>query len=146
MSEQKRLLGIDYGERRVGLALSDEMGIIAQPYLTFPNDKTVIQRLKELVIEHHIKIIVIGIPYNLKGERSKKALEVEQFIAKLEKTEIVKIIQWDERFTSTLANKAIIEMGTKKKQRRTEKRKVDAIAAALILQSYLDSQRKINSI
>jgi putative Holliday junction resolvase len=130
----------------VGLALSDEMGIIAQPYLTFPNDKTVIQRLKELVIEHHIKIIVIGIPYNLKGERSKKALEVEQFIAKLEKTVIVKIIQWDERFTSTLANKAIIEMGTKKKQRRTEKRKVDAIAAALILQSYLDSQRKINLI
>lgn len=50
MSEQKRLLGIDYWERRVGLALSDEMGIIAQPYLTFPNDKTVIQRLKELVI------------------------------------------------------------------------------------------------
>ena len=73
-------------------------------------------------------------------------MEVEQFIAKLEKTVIVKIIQWDERFTSTLANKAIIEMGTKKKQRRTEKRKVDAIAAALILQSYLDSQRKINSI
>jgi putative Holliday junction resolvase len=84
-------------------------------------------------------LVVVGMPYNLKGDVGMKATEVERFIQALQKQIDIEIRTWDERFTSTIARQTMIQMGMKKSQRQ-KKGRVDEIAASLILQSYLDAQ------
>jgi putative Holliday junction resolvase len=140
--EKHRYLGIDYGSVRIGISLSDPLNIFAQPHNTLTNDRNAIGTIAQLVESNRITFIVIGMPLNLKGEKGGKAKEVEEFIERLHGATNATIIPWDERFTTTMAHQASISMGTKKSSRRKEKHKIDSLAATLLLQSFLDSQKR----
>ncbi len=133
-------MGIDYGSVRIGLALSDPLKIIAQGFSTIPNDDHSCEEIVKVVQVQHVKRIIVGNPLNLKGEVGSKAEEVKSFVHKLRERSTVEIILVDERFTSVIAQKSFIAMGSKKKQRQNNKGKIDEMAAAILLQGYLDSQ------
>jgi putative Holliday junction resolvase len=134
----KRILAIDYGSRRVGVAISDPMSIIALGLPTLENNRELFKQLQKIVSDHAVIRIVVGMPFNLHGEKGAKAQEVEEFIERLRAEIGIPVITWDERFTSKLAQGAIRELGTKRMKRRT-KGAVDKMASMLLLQSYLDS-------
>ena len=140
MEQLARLLGIDFGTTRVGLALSDPLAIIASPYETVANDASLFKKIQALVQGERVTTIVVGMPFNLKGEKAKKALEVEAFAEQLKSSVSCEVIVWDERFTSSIAHQTLHTMGAKKKQRE-KKSTIDAMAAAIILQSFLDSTK-----
>ena len=142
MEQLQRILGIDFGTTRIGLSLSDPLQILAQPYDTLNNDASVINRLGEIVRREEVSLVVVGMPLNLKGEKGKKALEVDRFVVNLKEVVGVEVILWDERFTTTMAHHTLQRMGTKKRDRETNKGRVDAMAASLLLQSYLDSRKR----
>ena len=135
---EQRLLALDYGTVRVGVAVSDPLRIIAQSVGAFRNDATLIQRLGEVITQYTPELIVVGMPLNLKGEKGQKAVEVERFMEKLKEAFGIELVVWDERFTTKMAQQTLIDMGTRKKERRENKGRVDAMAAALILQSFMD--------
>jgi len=136
-----RIMGIDYGDKRVGIAISDPFGWTAQGIETIEWNghvaEKLINRIKELIMEYKIEKIVMGFPKNMNGtigERGQKTLE---FIDILREHILgIEIICWDERLTTVSAKKVMIEMGTKKSKK---KGLVDKIASTYILQSYLDS-------
>ncbi len=142
MDSGGRILAIDYGSERVGLALSDPLRILARPHLTLRNDIHMWDRLKEVVTSEAVVSIIVGMPLNLKGEKGTKAQEVDRFVERLRGEVSVAIEVWDERFTTTMAHQTLRAMGTSKSSRRTDKGRVDAMAAAILLQSYLDSAKK----
>lgn len=135
----KRILGLDYGTRRIGIAVSDPLGIIAQPVGVIENSQQVMQSVENFVAEYEAKKIVIGMPFNLKGERGQKAVETERFCMLLEHDLNIPVIRWDERFTSKISQQTLRTMKVKKKKREI-KGTIDSMAAALILQGYLDSR------
>lgn len=137
----RRLLGIDYGSRRVGLSLSDPLGVIAQPYGMVKNDASMWKELREVVEREKVALLVVGMPYNLKGDKSDAADRVERFVDELHARLSIEVVVWDERFTTTMAQHTMHVMGTKRSERRSRKGRLDAMAAALILQSYLDSTK-----
>ena len=137
----KRILGIDFGNVRIGVAVSDPLRIIAQAVGTFQNNATIFDELERLAKEYDVGLVVVGMPYTLKGEKGIKADEVDKFIIDLKKKLLMDVVSLDERFTSRIAQQTLIQMGTTKKQRRTNKGKVDAMASALILQSFLDQTK-----
>lgn len=138
--EYYRVLGVDYGSVRIGLALSDPLRIIAKGYRTIPNNDHAVVTITNIVLEENVKIIVVGMPFDLKGEIGSKGTEVELFIAALRNGVSVEIKKYDERFTSVMAEKSLHEMGMTKKQRRN-KGSIDEIASAILLQNYLDAQK-----
>ncbi|MFA6457309.1 MAG: Holliday junction resolvase RuvX [Bacteroidota bacterium] len=138
-NDYTRFLGIDYGSVRIGLSLSDPLKIIAQGFKTINNDGNSLDQIASIITEQNIEKIVVGNPLNLKGEVSTKAEEVKQFVNRLKERTSIEVILLDERFTSVMAQRSIISMGTKKKQRQSNKGKVDEVAAAILLQGYLDS-------
>lgn len=135
-----RILGIDYGTKRIGIAISDPLNIIARSIGTVQNDKTVVSKIAHTVQQYNAQLIVIGMPFTLRGEKSSKAREVEEFIQILKEKLDIGITTIDERFTSSVAQQTLLMMGTTKKQRR-QKGRIDEMAAALILQSYLDRKK-----
>lgn len=141
-SEYTRYMGIDYGSVRIGIALSDPLKIIAQGFTTVRNDNESLDRIFSIIAEQSVERIIIGNPLNLRGEISAKAEEVGEFVKILKAKTPVEIIMLDERFTSVMAQRSIITMGTTKKQRQNNKGKVDEVAAAILLQSYLDAQQR----
>ena len=135
-----RIIGIDYGSARTGLAVSDPLQIFASALETLPSAK-IIEYLQKYSASETIVKIVIGWPLNLNGEPAQTAPEVEAFIEKLEKAfPGVPVVREDERFTSVLAHRAMIDGGMKASRRR-DKKEVDKISAAIILQSYLDKKK-----
>ncbi|MBO4263930.1 MAG: Holliday junction resolvase RuvX [Bacteroidales bacterium] len=135
-----RSIGIDYGKARVGVALSDPLGIFASPLETVPSAK-IIDYLKKIAGTTGIARFVLGYPLNLNGAPAEAAADVDKFIGKLQKTfPDIPIALEDERFTSVLAHRAMIDGGMKKQDRR-DKNAVDKISAALILQAYLDKKK-----
>ena len=135
-----RIIGIDYGSARTGLAVSDPLQIFASALETLPSAK-IIEYLQKYSASETIVKFVIGWPLNLNGEPAQTAPEVEAFIAKLEKAfPGVPVEKEDERFTSVLAHRAMIDGGMKASRRR-DKKEVDKISAAIILQSYLDKKK-----
>ncbi|MBI4535069.1 MAG: Holliday junction resolvase RuvX [Ignavibacteriae bacterium] len=132
-----RILGIDYGSKRIGVAVSDPLKIISQGVGTLENDDRTFDRLKKIITEREIDLIVVGMPYTDDGGKGKKALEVDAFIESLIRTTDVGIVTWDESFSSVNAQRSFIDGGMKKKQRR-QKQRVDEMAARLMLQDYLD--------
>jgi putative holliday junction resolvase len=135
-----RILGIDYGTRRIGLALSDPTGTVAQPFPTLlrrPGKRPPVQALLELVQQQKIAEIVIGLPLDLSGEETEWTAEVRDFGAKLAQRCGVSVSYLDERMTSVQAEKAVRSLGLKRSERE-QKSRVDAAAAILILQTYLD--------
>ena len=140
----KRVLGIDFGVKRVGVAVSDPMGIIAQGIETFPNDRDLPNKILDLVKRMSVSKIVIGKPLKLNGVEGNSAMLASKFAETLKEKMSkgiegkVEIVEWDERFTTTIAQKTQIELGIKKKERQ-KKGNLDRMASQLILQSYLDS-------
>ncbi len=137
-----RFLGIDYGTVRIGLSLSDPLKIIANGLMTIRNDEKCIEKILTIIQEQNVEKIIVGKPLNLKGEMGTKAEEVLQFIKRLQGHTSVEILQIDERFTSVMAQRSIRTMGTPKKQRQQNKGKIDEIASAILLQSYLDTVKR----
>ena len=120
------------------MAVSDPLGIVAQSVGHVRNDDNLIDGIANTVEKFAAELIVVGMPYNLKGEVGKKALEVERFIEALKKQICVEIRTWDERFSSTIARRTMHRIGMKRAQRQ-KKGRADEIAASVILQSYLDA-------
>lgn len=136
----QRTVGIDYGRARVGVAQSDPLGIFASPLETVPATK-IIDYLKNLAERDEIVRFVVGYPLNLDGSHAEAAADVDAFLKKLQKTfPDTPVALEDERFTSVLAHRAMIDGGMKKSDRR-DKNRVDKISAAIILQSYLDKKK-----
>ncbi|MBL7996656.1 Holliday junction resolvase RuvX [bacterium] len=136
---QGRILAIDYGERRIGLALSDPMQIIASGLTTIQvqNENSAIQKIKKLVGEHEVILVVMGNPLDKNGSEGAKARQVKIFAEKLRQQIPVNIAFWDERMSSVTAQKMLIETESKKKRRTKEK--IDELAAVVILRHYLDA-------
>ncbi|MCL5020192.1 MAG: Holliday junction resolvase RuvX [Bacteroidetes bacterium] len=145
MPDGKRVLGIDFGMKRVGVAVSDPMGIIARGIDTLENDKNLSARIIDIVKKMNVGRIVVGKPLKLSGEAGTSAEAAATFALKLRERlslEVpgVEIVEWDERFTTTMAQRIQLELGVKKKERQ-KKSNLDRMASQLILQSYLDSHR-----
>lgn len=135
-----RILGIDYGRARVGVAQSDPLQLFASPLETVPAAK-IIEYLQKIASAEKVVRFVVGYPMNLDGRPSEAAADVDAFLVRLrEAFPDVPVELEDERFTSVLAHRAMIDGGMKKSQRR-DKASVDRISAAIILQSYLDRKK-----
>jgi putative Holliday junction resolvase len=141
----ERILGIDYGSQRIGLSLSDPLGIIAQPIEALKNDSSLFVHLQQLSTRENVKLIVVGMPFNLKGQHAQKANEVQKFIELLKVKLDIEVVACDERFTTTIAHKTMLTMGTKKKERQKKDGRIDSMAAAIILQGFLDNVKHSHS-
>jgi putative Holliday junction resolvase len=119
--------------------MSDPLRVLAGGVGTFDNDKTLLDRLAGLVEEHHVTLVVVGMPYAPDGGKGAKGREVELFIHRMESAIPVTITTWDESFSSVDAQRTFRQGGMKRKQRQ-EKGRVDEMAARLMLQEYLDTQ------
>lgn len=134
-----RVLAIDYGTKRVGLAVTDPLQIIANTLATI-HSKDVIQYLKDYTVKESVDCFVVGKPMKLDGSNSESAVHVEKFINLLRKNfPDMPIERMDERFTSVIAKRTLLEMGLNKKD-RANKESLDQISAAIILQSYLEAK------
>lgn len=134
-----RVLGIDYGTKRVGVAASDPTRLIAQGVATFANDERLLERLVEVVTKQEVTLIVVGMPYAADGGKSAKAIEVEKFVERLRTHTPIEITTWDESYSSVNAQRAFIDAGMRKKKRQ-QKARVDEMAARLMLQEFLDNK------
>ena len=133
-----RILSIDFGDKRVGIALSDVLKIIAKPFDTIENksNKFVIDEILNLADEKNVEKIIIGLPLTMKGKHSIQTQKVLDFIDLFKKNTSIPIIKYDERLSSLEAKKSLIKQGIKTGHNKSE---VDKTAAAIFLQSYLDS-------
>lgn len=135
----KRALGIDHGEARIGLAISDDLGMLAHPLETI-HIKTVadpITRIAEIVTRDQIGMIVLGLPRNMNGTYGPASEKVKEFAEKLRAKVTCEVKLWDERLTSVAAQRSLHEAGRNVKDSR---KVIDQVAAQLILQGWLDSQ------
>ena len=132
-----RSLGVDYGTKRVGLALSDPLGLTARPLAVVPRSK-IIEEVVSLVKEQEVGTIVVGLPTGLGGDEGISASEARKLADELATATGVDVVLRDERYTSRMAESALLESGMKRRQRRES---VDKVAAAIILQDYLDDNR-----
>jgi putative Holliday junction resolvase len=132
-----RILALDHGTKRIGVAVSDELKMIAQPveFIEAEPFAKFLTRLKELIREKEVEMILIGLPRNMDGSYGPAALKVREFIEVLKDVIQIPIKTWDERLTSAQANRLLIEGNVRRADR---KGKVDKMAAAILLQSYLD--------
>jgi len=133
-----RALGIDYGDRRFGLAVSDPTGSIATPWKVIEGEAALFQELARFVPEAGIERIVLGLPINMDGTIGPKAKQVLAFKERLEKVQGAPVSTWDERLTTFQAHAALRQGGLSARQAAG---KVDKVAAQILLQSYLDCER-----
>jgi len=133
----KRILGVDYGRKRVGIAVSDPLNIVARGLTVLDNGRTLISDICGIAEKEGAGTIVVGLPLTLRGGKGDMAVEVERFIVRLRDACGLPVIAFDERHTSASALSSMIEMGVPRKKRGA-KGAVDRVASALILQSYLD--------
>ncbi len=133
-----RILALDHGTVRIGVALSDELKMMAHPLEFIPADPFAdfLVRLKEIIREKEVELILVGMPRNMDGSYGPAALKVQVFIAALKDAITIPIKAWDERLTSVQANKILRENKVRGDKRKEQ---VDKMAAAILLQSYLDS-------
>jgi putative Holliday junction resolvase len=134
----QRALGIDTGDARIGLALSDELRMLAHPFESVPAGRGALERIAAVVREKTVDTVVVGLPKNMDGSKGPAALKAEAFAEQLQqRVPKVKIILWDERLTTVAAQRALHDAGRNVKQSRAV---IDQVAAQLILQGWLDSQ------
>ena len=139
-----RILGIDYGRKRTGVAVTDSLQIVAGNLTTVPTHE-LMQFIKDYVAQECVERIVIGQPTQLNGEPSESMKYITPFVKRLRKElPDMPIDLYDERFTSTIAHQAMIDGGMKKSDRR-DKSRVDAIAATIILNDYLQSKYNLHN-
>jgi len=133
-----RILGVDYGQKRVGLAISDETGTIAQSvdYVVGGSDRKVIEEVLRVAKDRAAGKIVVGVPVRMNGTPSPQTGRTLQFVTTLKQSTPLPIEPWDERLTSVQAERVLIEGNVRRKER---KEKIDKLAAQLMLQSYLEA-------
>lgn len=133
-----RILSLDHGTKRIGVAVSDELKMLAHPLEYIPAEPfaAFVARLKQLLLEKEVELILVGMPRNMNGSYGPAALKVQEFVAALKTAVTAPIKTWDERLTSAQANRFLIQGNVRRENR---KGKVDKMAAAILLQSYLDS-------
>ncbi len=134
-----RILALDHGTKRIGIAISDELKLIAQPleFVLAEPLEGVLARLQDLIREKQVELVLVGLPRNMDGTYGPAAQRAQDFVAALRAALSVPLRTWDERLTSAQANRVLIQ-GNVRRQKRKEK--VDQMAAAILLQSYLDSR------
>ncbi len=135
-----RVLALDVGSKRIGVAISDPLGITAQglPTIARSPDGREIEEIAAIVETYRCERVVVGLPRRTDGTCGPEATEVMDFVERLKERIDVPVIAWDERFTTVMAEKALLEADMSRKKRR---RVIDKVSAVLILQSYLDSQK-----
>ena len=133
-----RILGLDYGERRIGIALSDPLGIIAKPFTVIDRKITTdyISQLSDIILKNQVTAIVVGLPLTLMGKKSKQTEIVLSFINQLKEILSIPVIAIDERLSSVAAKKSLQKQAIKTGH---NKGRIDETAAAIFLQEYLDS-------
>jgi len=142
IKQPPRLVGIDYGHKRVGLALADPLRLFAKAFATVPT-REALNALAELEQREGVEAVIIGWPLLPDGAEGDATEQVNAFIKRVEKTlPAAAVIRMDERYTSEEA-KAVVRMSTAKRKQRRERGRVDAAAAALILQRYLDGEQSV---
>jgi|SRR5690554_3505312 len=138
-----RVIGIDYGQRRIGIALSDELQLFATPFYTITDNSNNLEKicydLIEIIEKEKVSSIVIGLPSHRDGSPSRQTKAVEKFIRTLRQLTDLPIVTYDERYSSVEANELLIRKGISIKK---SKEKIDQIAAAIILQNYLNSKER----
>jgi putative Holliday junction resolvase len=134
-----RTLGIDFGRSRIGVAVSDELRLLAHPLETIPAGKNAMARIAEIVREKEIDHVVVGIPRNMDGSFGPAADEALKFFEELSAALPCQVVKWDERLTTVAAHRALREAG---KTTRATRGYVDQVAAQMILQGYLDRQQE----
>lgn len=138
----KRVLGVDYGRARIGVAISDELGMLAHALETIPaaDIKMAARRVAEIARERDVDCVVLGMPRRMDGAMGTAAAEVTEFAERLRPLLPCKLVTWDERLTTTAANRALRDAGQKTRQTRSI---VDQVAAQMILQGYLDRAQAV---
>jgi putative Holliday junction resolvase len=133
----ERCLGLDLGDRRIGVALSDPLGIVASPLppVERVGPRRDLQRIRSLVETHEVGRVVVGLPIRMDGTRGARAEAAQEFVERLRNLLPVPVEAWDERLSTVEAERRLVEADVKRAHRR---RVVDGVAASLILQSYLD--------
>ena len=134
-----RILALDYGEKRIGLALSDPLRIFARPFKVLANGgfANILEELLSIINEQEIQLLIVGLPYAIEGGNTPKTDETQAFLDKLKKKLEIPVLGWDERYTTDEAIAELIKLGYDWRQRRAIP---DAMAATLILKSYLEHQ------
>jgi putative Holliday junction resolvase len=137
LEPESRILGIDYGTKRVGLALSDPLGVIAQPLVVLEPTSIpdLLLEIKRLLEQYAIRTVVIGIPIRANGAERGFSEEVREFGDKLSSDLDIEVVFWDERFSTQQAERALREAGLTSREMRG---KTDSISASIVLQTYLD--------
>ena len=133
---RRRILGIDLGQARIGVAVSDELGMLAHPVETIPASSDALKRIAQLVQEKNAERVVVGLPRHMNGTVGTGASDALAFANKLRALVPCEVITWDERLTTAAANRALRASGRKTRDSRAY---VDQVAAQMILQGYLDS-------
>lgn len=132
-----RLMGIDFGEVRIGIALSDPLQIISQPFRVITNNDNTISEIQDIIKTEEVGKIILGLPLNLDGQDTKKTLEVREFADILKNNVDIPVIFYDERYTTVEANEKLKQMGYSIAESR---KVVDKVAASIILKSYMENQ------
>lgn len=133
-----RVLGIDFGQTRIGLAISDELRFLAHPFETIASGRDAVTRIAAVVRQNNIDCVVVGVPKLMSGKMGTAAAEAAAFTDKLRAVLECKVVPWDERLTTVAAHRALREAG---KKTRATRGYVDQVAAQMILQGYLDQQQ-----
>ena len=139
--EESRILALDYGEKRIGVAISDPLNIFAYPLVTLQNDNIIWDNLKKIFTDNKIEKVIIGFPFKESGAVSKISDLVLKFQSEIEKRFSVQTELVDERYSSSIAQQRIIETIPSKKKRR-DKSLIDKNAAAVLLEDYLNKKNK----
>jgi len=139
-SANLRTLGLDVGDNRIGVAIGDPAGVLASPsgFIERTSEADDVKRVLEIAHQHQVRRIVVGIPLSLNGQRGPQARAADAFRRALTRESEVQVIGWDERLSTVEAERRLKEAGAKPSM---ERGRTDAASAAIILQSYLDSQR-----
>lgn len=140
--DERRYMGLDVGERRIGVALSDASGRLATPLTTIGAKDRPLERIARLAREHGVAELVVGLPLTLRGEVGPQAQIVQKFAAALEEALGLPVHFFDERLTSAAADQMLRELGVKPEKRKLQ---LDQVAASIILQDYLDQQRSLEN-
>jgi putative Holliday junction resolvase len=140
--ESSRILAVDYGRKRIGLALSDELGLTAQPLATFlrTNRRNDLRRLREICRKHGVARILVGHPLHITGESSPMAEEAALFAARLQKELSIEVELVDERLTSWEAAQTMAEVKSSSRRKRAP---IDDVAAAILLRDYLEHKKQL---
>lgn len=136
-----RILGIDYGDARIGLALSDESETLASPLgtVTPKSMRKAIDEIAAIAKEKNVKLIVLGLPINMDGSMGERVDKTKAFGSNLERVSGIEVVYKDERLTTVSAERSLIESGVRREKRKTV---IDTVSAQIILQGYLDAKKR----